>query len=323
MEARAPSTPQTSRPSSLSPESSLTALLHREDFMATSDPALQESADRGEAKLLGYDELYALWERQQWRTQDLDFTQDRADWQERFDADERYYRMYGLSAFFIGEQKVTDELGPIMRAAPRENQRIFLSTQIADEARHVRFFDRFYSEVGVYEGTDDLAERIKATEEHLNPAFGELFDGQLKDRVDRLAAEPEDTEALVQAITLYHMIIEGVLALTGQHFIIDYNEREGTLPGFVEGFQKVARDEHRHIAFGVRFLTDMARADDRYRDAIQRTMAEALPVAEGVLDPPWATEDSDWEMFGTSREETHAFAAQALSRRLKVIGLAA
>ena len=60
--------------------------------------------------------------------------------------------MYGLSSFFIGEQKVADELGPIMRACPTETQRIFLCTQIADEARHVRFFDRFFSEVGVLEG---------------------------------------------------------------------------------------------------------------------------------------------------------------------------
>ena len=69
--------------------------------------------------------------------------------------------MYGLSAFFIGEQRVTDELGPIMRAAPTEEQRIFLSTQIADEARHVRFFNRFYEEVGVLEGADDLAGRLR------------------------------------------------------------------------------------------------------------------------------------------------------------------
>ena len=68
--------------------------------------------------------------------------------------------MYGLSAFFIGEQRVTDELGPIMRAAPTEEMRIFLSTQIADEARHVQFFNRFYDEVGVLEGADDLAERL-------------------------------------------------------------------------------------------------------------------------------------------------------------------
>jgi ribonucleoside-diphosphate reductase beta chain len=296
--------------------------MYREDFQATSDPALQESADRGEAKLLDYGQLYNLWERQQWLTQEIDFAQDRVDWHERIDAEERFARMYGLSAFFIGEQRVTDELGPIMRAAPREDQRIFLSTQIADEARHVRFFDRFYSEVGVLE-SEELAGRLKETEQHLNEGFGQLFDDLLKARVDRLAREPEDAVQLVQAVTLYHMIIEGVLALTGQHFIIDYNEQEGTLPGFVEGFKNVARDEHRHIAFGVRFLTDMAREDERYAKAIQDMMAEALPIADTVLDPPWAQEDEDWEMFGVSKEETHQFAAQALSRRLKVIGLVA
>jgi ribonucleoside-diphosphate reductase beta chain len=298
--------------------------LAREDFMATSDPALEEGADSGRSTpLLDYPELYRLWERQQWLTQELDFTQDRIDWHERIDPEERFQRMYGLSAFFIGEQRVTDELGPIMRAAPTEDQRIFLSTQIADEARHVRFFDRFYSEVGVYEGGDGVADRLRQTEEHVNPAFKELFDSMLKSRVDQLAAEPEDTERLVEAITLYHMIIEGVLALTGQHFIIDYNEREGTLPGFVEGFTKVARDEHRHIAFGVRFLTDMAREDTKYRDAIQRTIAESLPVTEKVLDPPWVEDGEDWDLFGVTKEETHAFAAQCLSRRLKVIGLVA
>jgi ribonucleoside-diphosphate reductase beta chain len=300
----------------------LSTLAGRSDLLATSDPALQEAADRGEAKLLSYGELYDLWERQQWAVQELDFSRDRSDWHERIEADERYARMYGLSAFFIGEQKVADELGPIMRACPTEEQRIFLCTQIADEARHVRFFDRFYGEVGVLEGADDLPARLRATEEHLNESFGELFDGQLKRRVDALAADPSDTETLVETITLYHMVIEGVLALTGQHFIIDYNTEQGTLPAFVEGFSKVARDEHRHIAFGVRFLTDMALQDDRYREAIQRTLAEALPVADGVLEPPWAESEEDWEMFGASREETHAFAAQALTRRLKVIGLA-
>jgi ribonucleoside-diphosphate reductase beta chain len=203
--------------------------------------------------------------------------------------------------------------------------RIFLSTQIADEARHVRFFDRFYSEVGVLEGADGLAERLRATEANLNDDFGRLFEEMLKERVDRLAAEPEDLVALVEAITLYHMVIEGVLALTGQHFIIGYNEEVGTLPAFVEGFGKVARDEHRHVAFGAKFLTDMAAADTRYREAIQRMLQESLPIAEGVLRPPWAPEDDDEEMdlFGVSMAETHAFAAQCLTRRLKVIGLAA
>ena len=52
----------------------------------------------------------------------------------------------------------------------------------------------------------------------------------------------------------------------------------------------------------------MAREDDRYIEAIQRTLTETLPIADGVLEPPWAQNEEDWEMFGASKEETHAFA---------------
>jgi len=301
----------------MSSTESVQSLTERSDFQATSDPAVAPGAE-----LLTYRQLYELWERQQWATQDLDFTQDRIDWHERIDPEERYQRMTGLSAFFIGEERVTVELAPIMRAAPEDEMRLFLATQIADEARHVAFFDRFYREVGVLEA-DGLRERLEETSRHLNDSFKQLFDEMLHDRVDRLAAEPEDLVTLVEAITLYHMVIEGSLALTGQHFIIDYNERMGTLPGFRDGFTKVARDEHRHVAFGARFLRDMARRDDSYREAIQRTLVEVAPVADGVLKPKWMDEsETSAELNGVSVEETRGFAAQALSRRLKVIGLA-
>jgi ribonucleoside-diphosphate reductase beta chain len=292
----------------------------RDDFQATSDPALLESADRGEVNLLSYEQLYNLWERQQWATQDLDFTLDRIDWHERIPEEERFQRMYGLSSFFIGEQKVAEELGPMMRAAPTEEMRVFLCTQIADEARHVRFFNRFYDEVGVLQA-DTLQGRLAETSEHVNPEFNELFDEMLKGRVDRLARRPEDLELLVEAITLYHMVIEGMLALTGQHFILQYNEDVGTLPGFCEGFNNIARDEHRHVAFGARFLREMAQADSRYGDAITRTMTEVAPIADAVLQPKWYVE-GETEVLGASVEETRAFAMKCLERRLKVIGLA-
>ncbi|MGI8921972.1 MAG: ribonucleotide-diphosphate reductase subunit beta [Solirubrobacteraceae bacterium] len=297
--------------------------VERVDFRATSDPALQDGAERDGMQLLSYGELYSLWERQHWAVQDLDFSQDRADWA-GFAPEERFMRMSGLSSFFIGEQRVAAELGPIMRAAPDEQMRIFLCTQIADEARHVAFFDRFYKEVGVLEA-NTLEGRLEETAEHTNAAFTELFDEMLKRRVDRLAAEPEDTEMLVEAITLYHMVIEGMLALTGQHLIIDYNEKQGTLPGFVRGFTNVARDEHRHVAFGARFLRDMAASEPSYGEAIQRTLQEVGPVANDVLRPRWAErlEVADDEELpgGLSINDGRVFAARALERRLKAIGL--
>ena len=162
---------------------------------------------------------------------------------------------------------------------------------------------------------------LTQTSEHLNENFGRLFDEMLKQRTDRLSVEPEDTEALVEAVTIYHMVIEGMLALTGQHFIMDYNEREGTLPGFVEGFQNVARDEHRHVAFGSVFLREKAHEDDRYKQAIQRTLEEvAAGRRRGALAALGAGGE-DCELFGYSLADTRQFAGTCLMRRLKVIGL--
>ena len=231
--------------------------------------------------------------------------------------------MYGLSSFFIGEQRVAAELGPMMRAAPDEDMRIFLCTQIADEARHVAFFDRFYTEVGVLEA-DDLEARLAETSEHLNPEFGVLFDEMLKRRVDRLARRARGPRDAGRGVTIYHMVIEGMLALTGQHFIIDYNEREGTLPGFVEGFtqRRPRRAPPRRVRRALPARHGAA------RPALQRgdpahARPRSRPVADGVLRPQWVdARTTRTRCFGVVGDETRAFAMKALERRLKVIGLA-
>jgi ribonucleoside-diphosphate reductase beta chain len=69
----------------------------------------------------------------------------------------------------------------------------------------------------------------------------------------------------------------------------------------------------------------MAARDPKYLEAVQRTLVECGPAADGVLTPKWAEEegvDDDTEIFGYSLADTRAFAMKALERRLKVIGLA-
>jgi len=51
--------------------------------------------------LPSYRELYYRWERQQWRSQEIDFTPDRLQW-EKMSPEEHQDRIYGLSAFFKG-----------------------------------------------------------------------------------------------------------------------------------------------------------------------------------------------------------------------------
>src|SRR3954454_16334025 len=271
--------------------------------------------------LLSYRELYDLWERQQWRVADLDFTRDRGDWPERFASARRSLERMGLSGFFLGEQRVTRELGPMMRAAPSEDARLFLSTQIADEARHVAFFDRFFAEVGAMRG-DDLGERIERLEAHRGAGFIRWFDEALVRRVDRLGAQPRRPTALVEPVTNYHLLIEGTIAVSSQHFILTRLEAEGTMPAFVEGFTNVTRDEHRHVAFGMRFLHEAVAAG--HAAAVRRVVAELAPtIHELVLPPPSpdGTWDDDAELLGVTIGDRRALAHRELRRRLAVIGL--
>ncbi len=130
---------------------------------------------------------------------------------------------------------------------------------------------------------------------------------------------PRDIEAKVDFVTLYHMIIEGTLALTGQLFLTDYMERKRILPGWVEGFKLISQDEHRHVAYGTWLLREKS-ADPALKQRIADRVAELIPLAAAVLVPPGADPDS-YAILDYRKEETNTFAFNALHRRLKVIGI--
>src|SRR5579875_4119247 len=73
--------------------------------------------DEGLVHLPSYRELYYRWERQQWMTQDIDFSTDRQQWL-AMNEDEKRMRLGGLSAFFKGEECVTNTLAPYAVAMP-------------------------------------------------------------------------------------------------------------------------------------------------------------------------------------------------------------
>lgn len=196
-------------------------------------------------------QLYELWERQSWQSHTIDLTRDRADWQQ-MDSDLRRQLAWNLSSFFIGEERVTTQFSGLVMAYESQSEEAFLTTQQVDEARHAQHFNRFYEQVLGIDGT--FEDRLAQARRNLNPAFIEMFDGVLVDWGRRLVENPREIEAKVDFVALYHMIIEGTLALTGQWFLTDYMERKGILPGWVEGFKLISQDEHRHVAYGTWFL---------------------------------------------------------------------
>jgi ribonucleoside-diphosphate reductase beta chain len=267
-------------------------------------------------KLMDPQQLYELWERQQWQSATIDFTQDKRDWAQ-MDEELRGQLAWNLSSFFVGEERVTTQFSGLVMAYESQGEEAFLTTQQVDEARHAQHFNRFYEQVLAIDGS--FEDRLQSARRHLNPAFLEMFDGVLVDWGQRLVESPRDIEAKVDFVTLYHMIIEGTLALTGQNFLTDYMERHGVLPGWVEGFKLISQDEHRHVAYGTWFLREKAR-DPGLRQRIVERLAELIPLAAGVLVPV-GQDPNDYAILDYTMEETNTFAFNALSRRLKVIGI--
>jgi len=277
---------------------------------------ISDESQLSSVKLMGPGQLYELWERQNWQAHAIDFSQDKRDW-EVMEGHRRDRLSWNLSSFFVGEERVTTQFSGLVMAYESQDEEAFLTTQQVDEARHAQHFNRFYEQVVGIDGS--FEQRLETARRDLNPAFVELFDVVLVESGRRLTADPSDAEAKVDFVTLYHMIIEGTLALTGQYFLTDFMERHDILPGWVEGFRHISQDEHRHVAYGTWLLREKAK-DPALRRRITERLAELIPLAVGVLVPPGADPDN-YRILDYTMEETNTFAFNALNRRLKVIGI--
>jgi len=269
-----------------------------------------------------YRKLFSRWEKQHWNSESFDFTQDKIEWDsDAFTAEEREYMQWSLSSFFLGEERVTTELLPFAIAAPSMDARAFLATQISDEARHMVFFDRFYKEV-MGSDAETIAENLAKQRPQMNTQWGELFDGILHECSDALRQDPTDMDALVRGVTVYMIVIEGTLALTGARFILRYLKEVDKLPGFRQGFTAVNRDESRHVGFGVKFLADAIKEDPRHKATIQATLQETLPIGTLALAPPMVDDPYSFETpFGYKSDEIFGYAMKSLSKKLAAMGM--
>ena len=145
-----------------------------------------------------YAKLFSRWENQGWNSEDIDFSQDAIEWNsDRWTPEEKEFMEWSLSSFFLGEERVTTELLPFAIAAPSDDARLFLATQISDEARHTVFFDRFYREV-LGSDAKSITENLKMQRPQMNEQWGELFEGILHDNAEALRMDPTNVPALVR-----------------------------------------------------------------------------------------------------------------------------
>lgn len=274
--------------------------------------------DSDSAPTVERDRLYRLWEEGNWSAKALDFTRDAVDWREKLTDQQRQAVNWNYSMFLDGEESVTSTLAPFMEALTSYEDRVFLATQIADEARHHVFFDRFIREVmGIGQG--DLASTLAATRPNLSWGYTQIF-SELDRVADRLRRHPRNLPLLAQGFAIYHLTVEAMLAHTGQHFLRDYGTHNDLFPGFTTGINFVARDETRHIAFGIQALRELVTQHPECKAAAIEMFNRILPWASGVFTPP----GMDWEYItclGYTPQEVFTFGIRSIETKMRRAGI--
>ncbi len=141
------------------------------------------------------------------------------------DADARIGEL--VAGFIVGEAGVAEHLHAFFdgdAAATFEAQR-------RDEERHARFFARYAEAVGL---TDPRA--------HVSAEFIDIFERRLPEAA---------AQAGIEAVGLYHMVLEGVVFTAGQYALLEILDPE-RLPGCTRGWSSCCATRSRHISASAR-----------------------------------------------------------------------
>ncbi|CAA9256746.1 MAG: hypothetical protein AVDCRST_MAG41-2218 [uncultured Corynebacteriales bacterium] len=242
------------------------------DDPAPSRPAAGNTPDR--STLPGALALYARWEKGQWSVGDVRVERDRETWAALRPFAERELGD-ALTELEVGEVCVTRTLSALVDHAPTDDDRIYLCTQLADEGRHVRFFQEYLTTAAGIELDSALDEAS---------AYGQLFEPQLVAATSRVRESGGDRGAWYEALVGYHLITEGVLAAAALRTTRVLAQRYG-LHALHEGLGNVARDESRHLTYGL-MAARRGVDDGEHRELIARCYLSGAELAARVMVNP-------------------------------------
>jgi ribonucleoside-diphosphate reductase beta chain len=260
-------------------------------------------------------ELYRRWERQQWKAQAIDFTKDRCDWlelpeQERW----QWYWLAGLSHFRDAETHVVGVLSTVLPCLPRPSQQLFLATQIADEARHSFFFERFHEEV-----IGDQLPRPPQGQMMVSPAYQRLFFDAPTAAARNAAHDPTPAKVAIIAFHVF-VVLEGAFALASLSVMRRLLTTTKRFPGLQKGMTYAQRDEVRHTQFGISLLQDIFAQTPAAREAVRLHAQEILPLVSKVLEVHPARK-AKLESLGLNPNERRERAFAYLRRQSQVLGI--
>lgn len=248
-----------------------------------------------------------------WNPADIDFSRDRADWDNLTD-DERVFATRLCAHFIAGEEAVTEDIQPFI-AAMREEGRLgdemYLTQFAFEEAKHTQVFRLWLDAVGM---TGDLQSYLEPL-----PAYRTMFYDELPDCLNALSSDASPA-AQIRASVTYNHVVEGMLALTGYYAWHKICVARQILPGMQELVRRIGDDERRHMAWGTFTCRRHVAADDANWAVFENRMNELMPIALDATQQGFAL--FDVLPFDLVQDEFMQYAADKGMRRFGTISSA-
>ncbi len=258
--------------------------------------------------------LFAKGNAKFWNPADIDLSRERADW-DALTSDQQDAVLSLCSLFIAGEEAVTDDIQPFIRAMGAEGRfgdELYLTQFCFEEAKHTQVFRLWLDAIGV---KHDLHDYVTT-----NPGYRALFYEELPKSLRALDDDPSP-ESQVRASVTYNHIIEGSLALTGYFSWNRLCTEMGIFPGMQEIIRRIGDDERRHMAWGTFTCRRHVAADDSLWDVFSDRLNELVPLVQQTVEhgnslhPP-----TIWNTGGTLALDERELVNYASDRALRRIG---
>jgi ribonucleoside-diphosphate reductase beta chain len=176
----------------------------------------------------------------------------------------------------------------------------------------------------VHEGDEFGTVMTRAWHWTASEAYDQIFGptGALTESTDAVRLDPSNMSKWVRAITTYHLMVEGILALVGQRLVLRLLRNLNLLPAFRSGFTAVTRDESRHVNYGIWALRRAV--GEGYEGDIRAVVDATLKPTLRVYVNPQRLIEIPADLPQSARIDPRNnwnFAVDSLSKRLRATGV--
>jgi hypothetical protein len=182
--------------------------------------------------------------------------------EEQLDDDRRDRLITTLCNYCIGETAALEGAAGLVRLAPDRNSKVFMATQVADEARHLEVFTHRLRDLGVDDPEAEIAKRAQ-------PALID-FKGALLDLID---------DGDWQSAVFAHNVVLETMEYTV--FRLHSSTADSVTKDILAG---VISDERRHAGFGENDLGRSLAADPWRRPHLRRLRTRLDAMVLGVFE---------------------------------------